>query len=162
MGFLIPFSDDHAPKSEGATKSHHVIARGNAPHPRVASLALRAIHLLAIRSPSGSSGTGRCFASQGMRIATGCALAMTEVTRSWSYCLDRAVTPQKNALPFPGGRDAYSCSMSCFRVMPSKKSSIILPSFVHMARLWQLRSQAASQLTGLRSPSVSRRISPTV
>ena len=56
----------------------------------------------------------------------------------------------------------YSCSMSCFRVMPSKKSSIIRPSLVHMARLWQLRSQAASQLTGLKLPSVSRRISPTV
>ena len=35
-----------------------VIARGVAPHPRVASLALRAIHLLAIRSPK-PDGFGR-------------------------------------------------------------------------------------------------------
>ena len=57
---------------------------------------------------------------------------------------------------------SYSCSMSCCNVMPSKKSSIMLPSLVHMARLGQLRAQAASQATGLKSPSVSRRIPPTV
>ena len=68
----------------------------------------------------------------------------------------------KNALPNRGGRKSYSCSISSFKVMPSKKSSIILPRRVHMARLWQLRSHWASQLTGLKSPSVSRRISPTV
>ena len=75
--------------------------------------------------------------------------------------------PYKKALPPRwGGRQIcffgrYSCSMSSLSVMLSKKSSIILPSLAHMARLWQLRSQAASQETGLKLPSVSRRISPT-
>ena len=78
------------------------------------------------------------------------------------FSLTGAVWHGKTPSRFSGGRNAYSCSMSCFRVMPSKKSSIIRPSLVHMARLWQLRSQAASQLTGLKLPSVSRRISPTV
>ena len=52
-----------------------------APHPRVASPALRAIHLLAIRSLAGPAGTGRRFAPRGIRIATGFALAMTAEDR---------------------------------------------------------------------------------
>ena len=38
-------------KNDATSQNNHVIARSEATHPRVASLALRAIHLLAIRNP---------------------------------------------------------------------------------------------------------------
>ena len=55
---------------DAPTKNYHCHCVGVSPHPRVASLALRAIHLLAIRSPSVPSRDGQCFALLGMRIAT--------------------------------------------------------------------------------------------
>ena len=100
---------------------------------------------------------------EGAREATlGCPLHANRGRGGFGAAAPVLLYQPKNALPNPGGRKSYSCSISSFRVMPSKKSSIILPRRVHMARLWQLRSHWASQLTGLRSPSVSRRISPTV
>ena len=79
------------PGEMGPAADYHRHCEAVRPHPRVASLALRAIHLLAIRpplrriAPPGPDGAGK------MRIATPYGLAMTEVVVTWSRFAGSAV-----------------------------------------------------------------------
>ena len=69
----VPFPDDRRSQTEGpATKLPRHCEEGKARRGNP--------HL------SGPSGTGRCKASQGLRIATAYGLAMTEVADGWSHC----------------------------------------------------------------------------
>ena len=60
-------------------------------------LSLRGRKPVAIRSLSVPSGDGRCFTSQGMRIATAYGLAMTVIDESGYFCLGRVVVDSWSA-----------------------------------------------------------------
>ena len=71
VGTPLPGCPQMHHQQKDQVPTFHVIARSEATHPRVASLALRAIHLLAIRIPCGAKHHPSPKGTESERIATG-------------------------------------------------------------------------------------------